>query len=279
MLEVMMEEVRTATKDFYRMTGIKIVLYDEMRRVLYSYPESMCDFCAEVRKSNTLAKKCKEFDNIGFDVCEKTRKPYIYQCHMGLAEAITPIVENGVIIGYMMMGQILRDGERDAVERAMLRVSEEERMDEAAFRAGLDEMKSVSDEFIRSALSVMSMCVCYLYSNGIVKSRPEELSERLRTYVENHFTTELSVADLCRRMYLSKSKLYHVSRQAFGMGVSDYIRHRRVEEAKKLLVETNRPIAQIGESVGFTDANYFTRVFKSETGMTPKAYRSEAHFS
>ena len=273
MLDVMMEELKAATKDFYRMTGIKIVLYDEGRRVLYSYPETMCAFCTTVRTDETLANRCKEFDNIGFDRCEQTGKPYIYQCHMGLAEAITPILENGVIIGYMMMGQILREGARDAVANAMRCASRETGIDESLLACGLSDLKETEDSFIRSALSVMSMCVCYLYCNGIIKNRGEVLSETLRTYVENHFTRELSVSELCRRMYLSKSKLYQLSLRTFGMGVSDYIRIRRIEEAKKLLRTTQKPISAVGESVGFSDANYFTRTFKAETGMTPNAYR------
>lgn len=275
MLEVMMPELKQATKDFYNMTGIKIVLFDETRRHLYSYPETMCSFCKTVRQCDELTKKCREFDNIGFDMCERTHKPYIYRCHMGLAEAITPICEGDVIIGYMMMGQILCDGAKDNVERAMISAADTYGLDQSRFRIGLEEFRSVSDEFIRSALSVMAMCVCYLYSNRIIRSRSEDLSAQLRIYVENHFAEEISVPDLCRRMYISKSKLYHLSMQAFGMGVSDYVRQRRIEEAKRLLSTTEKRVAEIAESVGFRDANYFTRVFRQETDFTPNEYRKK----
>lgn len=276
MLEVMMSELKRATKDFYHMTGIKIVLWDEMRRHLYSYPEGMCLFCKTVRKSEELTHRCREFDNIGFDVCDRTRKPYIYRCHMGLAEAITPICEGEAIIGYMMMGQILCDGAEETVKAAMEAAILEHGLDAEAFSKGLREFRSVSDEFIRSALNVMSMCVCYLYSNRIIKSRSEDLTLALKTYVENHFTEPLSIPTLCAKMYISKSKLYQISVQAFGMGVSDFIRQRRIEEAKKRLATENGSIAEIGAAVGFEDANYFTRQFKRQTGMTPKDYR-KAH--
>ena len=273
MLEVMMSELKRATKDFYNMTGIKIVLWDEARRHLYSYPEDMCLFCKTVRASEELTHRCREFDNIGFDVCDRTRKPYIYRCHMGLAEAITPICEGEAIIGYMMMGQILCDGAEETVKTAMEAAIMEHGLDAEAFAKGLREFRSVSDELIRSALNVMSMCVCYLYSNRIIKSRSEDLTLALKTYVENHFAEPLSVPSLCAKMYISKSKLYQISMQAFGMGVSDFIRHRRIEEAKKLLSESKRSIAEIGAAVGFDDANYFTRQFKQQTGLTPKDYR------
>ena len=119
MLDVMMPELIRATKDFYNIAGMKTVLYDADRRFLYSYPSSMCEFCEEIRKCPSLTEKCFECDNHGFDVCDKTMKPYVYKCHMGLSEIITPIVENGVIIGYMMIGQILMEGDTNKV-RALI---------------------------------------------------------------------------------------------------------------------------------------------------------------
>ena len=273
MLEIMMEELKTATKDFYNMTGIKIVLYDEMRRHLHTYPEEMCAFCCAVRKSGELAKKCLDCDRLGFDTCDKTRKPYIYHCHMGLSEAIMPICEGEEIIGYMMMGQILCEGDRDLVEAAVACVSKENTPQRVEFLAGLSQLRSVDDAFVRSALNVMSMCVCYLHSNSIIRRRGEDFATRLRAYVEKHYAEPLPVSELCRRLYISKSKLYQISLEAFGMGVSDYIRARRIEKAKKLLKLTQRSVASIAAEVGFEDANFFTRSFKKAVGMTPKDYR------
>jgi len=59
------------------------------------------------------------------------------------------------------------------------------------------------------------------------------------------------------------------------MGISDYIQEQRMKKAKKLLHETNNMISAIAASVGYADANYFTRAFKRETGMTPKKYREQ----
>ena len=268
-----MTELKTVARDFYNMTGIKIVLYDDMRRVLYSYPNEMCDFCAEIRKDKMLAEKCISCDNIGFDVCEKTHKPYIYKCHMGLGEAIAPICENDIIIGYMMMGQILCDGEENIVENNVAVLSDDYSIDKNILSGGLSMLKSVNDEFISSALNMMSMCACYLYCNKIIQNKSEVLSVQLRDYVEKHLTEPLTVSILCKKLYLSKSKLYHLSKKAFGMGVSDYIRTRRIELAKELLCRTEMSISAIADKIGVGDANYFTRIFKNETGMTPREYK------
>ena len=274
MLEIMMEELKTATKDFYNMTGIKIALYDEMRRHLHTYPAQMCDFCRYVRRDPALAGKCLDCDRLGFDTCDKTRRPYIYRCHMGLSEAVMPICEGGEIIGYMMMGQILCEGDRSRVEEAILALSAQNTPERGEFYGGLAQLRSVSREFVDSALNVMSMCVCYLHSNKIIQRGTEDLRSRLCAYVERHYTEPLSVSELCRKLYLSKSKLYDLSVECFGMGVSDHVRQLRIEKAKKLLERTQKPVAQIAAEVGFQDANFFTRSFKKAVGQTPKEYRN-----
>ena len=275
MLDVMMPELIRATKDFYNIAGMKTVLYDADRRFLDSYPSSMCEFCKEIRKCPILTEKCFECDNHGFDVCDKTMKPYVYKCHMGLSEIITPIVENGIIIAYMMIGQILMEGDSDKVRELIDLAGEKYGVDKNALLSELDKINLSSRDFLESAIGVLSMCICYLYTNNIIVKRDGGLGAKLRKYIDFHIDGDLAVETLCKMLYVSKSKLYAVSRSEFGMGISDYIQEQRMKKAKKLLRETDNMISAIAATVGYADANYFTRAFKRETGMTPKKYRAQ----
>ena len=58
-----------------------------------------------------------------------------------------------------------------------------------------------------------------------------------------------------------------------SVGIAEHIKNLRIEEAKRLLAETDLPVSRIADRVGFTDYNYFCRVFKRETGMPAKKYR------
>ena len=276
MLEIAMAELAKASVDFYNMTGIKIVLYDENRNVLYSYPAGMCSFCDKVRTVGELSAKCISCDNVGFDVCEKTHKPYIYKCHLGLAEAIAPICENDIIIGYMMLGQILCEQDIQVAEMMSERTAKKYGFDKAEFLRFLSDVKIVSDDFINSAVNMMSMCACYLYCNKIIKNKTDVLSVQIEKYIENHICEELSLEELCRKLYLSRSRLYAISKSSFGMGISDYIRSKRIELAKKMLQTDEKPVNVIAAEAGFSDANYFTRAFKKETGLTPGEYRKRS---
>ena len=60
-----------------------------------------------------------------------------------------------------------------------------------------------------------------------------------------------------------------------GMGIAEYIRTLRLEQAQQLLKDTELPITQISDKIGFEDYNYFCRVFKKETGYSAKKYREK----
>ena len=275
MLEVAMNELKKAAKEFYDITNVKIVLWDDERNNLFSYPDTMCEFCSLVRTNDELAKKCYDCDKIGFDECDRTGEPYIYRCHMNLYEAVAPIKENGIIIGYMMIGQMLSDDSANEVVEQAQKVASEYRFDPQKLINSLDGCRRVNDSFIHSCVSIVSMCICYLYYNQIIKNRSDILTYQLQDLVEAHLCEDINIDYICRKMYISKSKLYQLSLSAYGMGVTDYIRQRRIDKAKELLTDTSYSISTVAEKCGFEDANYFTRIFKNVVGMTPSGYRKD----
>jgi len=56
-------------------------------------------------------------------------------------------------------------------------------------------------------------------------------------------------------------------------GVANFIRKKRLEKAKLLIKTTEMKIPEISNAVGFSDYNYFLRVFKKQFGISPKKYR------
>lgn len=274
MLEIVVDELKKVVRDFYNISKTMIVLYDEEKRALYSYPEGgMAGFCGRLRKCEAIRQKCFECDRIGFEMTKKTGKPYIYKCHMNLSEAIAPIIENNVVIGYLMLGQVMLDTDRELVKEKISAVSKAYGITESELSEKMNEIQVMDRTSINSAVSIMSMCACYLYVNKIIQNRRDILSYQLKDFIDAHFSEDLTIPKLCEKFYISKSKLYSVSLEAFGTGASEYIRFKRMEHAKNLLLNGNLPISQIAEQSGFDDCNYFIRIFKKYVGETPSKYR------
>lgn len=274
MLDIVMPELKAVARDFYNTTGTKIALYDADRTLLYTYPETATPFCRRIRACKQLMADCLHCDHAGFDMAERMRQPHLYKCHMGMTEASVPLYENDTLIGYLMICQILCENDRKAVEQAAAETARRFSLPEGELLDALHQHKIVSDVFIQSALNMMTMCVSYLHTTKIIRSSSRDLTRILKDYTEKHFAEPLNVSDLCRQLYISKSKLYQLSKKAFGMGISDHVRLRRLAEARKLLTETNESIARVALLTGFSDSNYFTRIFRHTEGCTPSEYRT-----
>jgi AraC-like DNA-binding protein len=65
-------------------------------------------------------------------------------------------------------------------------------------------------------------------------------------------------------------------RRRTGRTVVEWITERRMVQARRLLTETDLPVADVARRVGLSDAGYFARVFRNSNGTTPRAWRRDA---
>ncbi|MBQ7822163.1 MAG: AraC family transcriptional regulator [Clostridia bacterium] len=92
-------------------------------------------------------------------------------------------------------------------------------------------------------------------------------------YIYAHFAEELSVGALAAMCFLSESRFSHLFKEFVGISPAQYILGAKIEMSKELLKNTDISIAQISERVGISNQNYFSRIFKKHTGMTPTEFR------
>ena len=83
------------------------------------------------------------------------------------------------------------------------------------------------------------------------------------------------VAELAQFCGLSEPHFYRKFKQATGSTPIDWLRRERINHARRRLLESNDPIKQVAEQVGYNDAFFFSRDFKRYTGVAPKNYRSQ----
>lgn len=95
-------------------------------------------------------------------------------------------------------------------------------------------------------------------------------------YVNAFYNTEIKIPALAKMEGLSTSRYNAVFRQSMNMSPTDYIIKTRITFACELLVTTELSIKEIGVLVGYNDAHFFSRIFRSKVGISPKEYRMGA---
>lgn len=84
---------------------------------------------------------------------------------------------------------------------------------------------------------------------------------------------EQSLADLAAGLGVSERRLSRAFRKVLGMTLFEYLRRERMEQAKRLLVQTALSVLAVSQETGFSSAANFATAFRDYTGMTPSEYR------
>lgn len=103
----------------------------------------------------------------------------------------------------------------------------------------------------------------------------DELVSKAMKYITKHLRQDISVQQLAEAMGVSPPTLHRRFEQSMGRSPMQEINRVRLDYIKRLLSETDKPIAKVGKDCGFSTASHFTRFFKREVGVTPSAYRAE----
>lgn len=102
----------------------------------------------------------------------------------------------------------------------------------------------------------------------------EQFVLKLNRFIrENLSNTMLGVDMIVEHMNVSRTTLFNKMNNLVGASTNKYIRRIRIDIAKELLAKTNKSVGTIAEETGFSESQYFSTVFKQETGMTPSQYK------
>jgi len=271
-VEINHEELKNICLDFFRLCGMEFSLWDESHNNIFSYPETHSPFCKAVRSDNMLYGKCQKCDKAGLDEVLRTKKPYIYTCHMGLTEAIVPILQDDEVVGYLMLGQIAEEENKERILRC-INESVSDTAQKLYFAERLRETTSCSHERIVYCINTLKILIDYMNLSFVLQKPGDNTFYLAKKYIINHISEPILPKKICSSIGVSSNTLYKSVERNMNMSPTEFIRMMKIEESKKLLLKSGGSISSVAEQVGFSDVNYFIRVFKRETGTSPLRYR------
>ena len=128
---------------------------------------------------------------------------------------------------------------------------------------------------LRKWLTDISLC----FSESLVVARSrstQSFVSKAKEYVHSQYAdAQLSLAQICEMLGVSNSYFSTVFKKETGKSFVGYVTDYRMEQAARLMIETNEKSYVIAQKVGYTDPNYFSYVFKRQFGVSPSKYRAE----
>jgi AraC-like DNA-binding protein len=118
---------------------------------------------------------------------------------------------------------------------------------------------------------IMNRFISYSFDFNQVKH--SNVVYKVMEYVKANYSKKLTLDDIARHVYLSRSYLSSIFKEETGQSLFSYVNSVRVEKSRMFLLDNSISLVDISEMCGFEDQSYFTKVFKKAMGVSPKKYR------
>lgn len=230
---------------------------------------AFCSMLSRTPASNLLCTKCNEAAN---SRCRRRKSTYVYHCHVGLVEIISPIYYEGIYIGNIGVGQF-RDTKELPDPQYLSYLSQQSGRDISQLKKAYSSLPMIHSEGIKGAAMLLEMVVKKLCEENVFSIDYHNTIVRVEQYIRDHIGEDLTLATIASHIYMNPSYLSSMYHKNTGNTITHYIQQERIAQAVYYFSISNMSISEVALAVGFNDANYFTKVFYKETGYTPRDYR------
>ena len=136
--------------------------------------------------------------------------------------------------------------------------------------------RAFSDELSLMYLKEILIAIIRKHESNFQKelNKTQEIILKAQSYIENNFASDIKIDELSDMFFINKYYFSHCFKDFSGISPKQYLTQVRLNNALKLLDNTELSISEITEQCGFSDINNFIRLFKAEFGNSPLKYRN-----
>ncbi len=231
------------------------------------------EFC-RIAKSTEIGRRicfrCKALAN---SKAATEKAPFEGYCSWGLYEYALPVVIGESVAAVIYVGNAVIDKKRS--EERLLRVAAladlsperlKRELENAEMLEGADELCAIA-EIIRDYMKMLSV-------NSPKAQKPRHwLASAMKRYADETFTESITLHQLSAIYHKNEKYLGRLFKKEIGVSYSEYVLEKRLERAKRLLLETEDKIIDVALCCGFNNVSYFNRAFLKKNGSSPVRFR------
>ena len=117
------------------------------------------------------------------------------------------------------------------------------------------------------------LCQTFEGNNNVLYEEDTNFS-LITEYLNEHYNDEISLETITKKFNINRNKLNNIFLNKTSKTCLNYLMDLRIDMAKIILANTELPVSEVAGRVGYSDSNYFTKIFKKMTGSTPSSFRN-----
>ena len=270
------KRLRSLIANLYVLTGVPANILDAQGRDNYLFGGHP-PFCRLINDNPEGHRRCVECDMWKVRTYSASGGFQFYRCHLGICEALMPLYNREKPLAWLVFGCFLDDstlGDQWENTRAML---DWWSGDLEELHLAFLQFRQYSSQELQAYSETLEALYAYIRLENLILDAEQSDLQKLSLYLDQHYMEKLSLAGISKALHIGRTKLCALAKElSGGQTLSQLIAQRRIIAAKRLLLQSSLPISAIAEEVGISDYNYFTKVFRSVTGMTPSRFRKTA---
>lgn len=135
------------------------------------------------------------------------------------------------------------------------------------------KISNFSDDICYEIAPIIFKILCNLAVNSNKLVTVSKTAKLTKEYVDNAIYSNTTIEDIANELNLSKAHIIREFTKNYGISPYNYLIEQKIATAKKMLILHNMNIGEISCLLGFEDTNYFSKLFKKKTGVSPLQYR------
>lgn len=224
---------------------------------LSEYNNHANPYCLYVKNILGMQKKCLLCQTAAIRKCGHSDSR-IGTCHAGVREYIHPISVHGENVGILCVSGYRGEPLQCRAPEAMQHLKKD----------------PVPLDFLEVVIPPLTLMV-----STLIKHLPPPLAQNtiyteITNYLNHHYN-QVTLEQLSTELNYSKSAISHLFKRESGQSIRRYCNQLKINDAKRLLLETNMSITEIALCVGFNNFSYFIKTFKQLTSKTPSEWRKQ----
>jgi len=258
-------------KHFGAISSFRCSLTDNIGRV-YCASREISSFCAYVQHTEQGYNRCQRCNaEVIARAARSQTKFLVCRCHAGILKAVVPIRQDDETLAYLLMGQVIGEGDRDKLWKQT-----------ASLLSWMDDTDTLHDLFfdlpqvstaeLESSARILEACAASVWMDAQLRGSVVSETLQLAQYINDHYTEPLTLTSIARALSMSKTKLCSIA-AAQDTTVMAMVNGKRIDEACRLLRHRGCSVGDAADRVGVADHNYFSKLFRTYMGETPREYQ------